>query len=55
MKSLGEFKCSACSWVHVDISEANAIAAVSDFNAYFAPLSLKSQPSIGGEPSSLEM
>ncbi len=55
MKNLGEFKCPACGWVHSSISEADAIAAVADFNGYFATLSQEALASFGGEPSSLEM
>jgi hypothetical protein len=55
MKNLGEFKCPKCGWVHSSTSKADAIAAVADFNAYFATLSLEAQASFGGEPSSLEM
>ena len=54
MKNLGEFKCPACSWVHVGISEADAITAVNDFNENFATMTLESQALFGGAPSSLE-
>lgn len=36
------------------ISETDAITAISNFNAYFAMLSIEAQTSFGGGPSSLE-
>lgn len=55
MRNLGEFQCPAFGLVHSSTSETDAIAAVADFNAYFATLSLEAQASFGGEPSSIEM
>lgn len=55
MKNLGDFKCPKCGWVHAGISEKAAIAAVAEFNEYFATLTREAQASFGGEPSSLEM
>jgi hypothetical protein len=51
MKNLGEYKCPKCGWVHAGISETDAIAAVADFNANFATMSLKAQASFGGKSS----
>ena len=38
MKFIGEFKCPKCGWIHVGISEADAIAHVDSFNRFFATL-----------------
>lgn len=54
MRNLGEFKCPKCGWVHSSTTEADAIAAVADFNEYFATLSPEAQADFGGKPSSLE-
>lgn len=54
MEKLGDFKCLKCSWVHAGISEADAIAAVAEFNKYYATLSRDAQDKSGGEQS-LEM
>jgi hypothetical protein len=53
MRNLGEFKCPKCGWVHVGIFEADAIAAITDFNKCFATLSREGQASFGRNPSSL--
>ncbi len=54
MSIIGEFKCPKCGWIHVGISEADAISTVADFNAYFATLSTTAQADFGGKPASLE-
>lgn len=55
MKSLGNFRCPQCGWVHSGISEAEAIASVAEFNKYFKTLSLQAQAEFGGKPSSLDL
>lgn len=54
MKKLGEFKCSKCGWVQFSTSEDVDIAAVADFNEYFATLSPEVQVDSGGKPASLD-
>jgi hypothetical protein len=54
MKKLGDFKCPECNWVHGGIAEADAVAAVAEFNQHLATLSLEAQAKFGGEQS-LEM
>jgi hypothetical protein len=55
MKNLGNFKCPKCNGVHSGISEADAIAAVAEFNEYFAALTSEEQAEFGGRSASLEM
>jgi hypothetical protein len=54
MKVLGEFKCPKCGWVHVGISEADAVAAVNSFNEYFETLTPEEQQSFGGKNASIK-
>lgn len=54
MKNLGNVKCPNCGWVHGGIAEADAVAAVAEFNQHLATLSPEAQAKFGGEQS-LEM
>jgi hypothetical protein len=54
MINLGEFKSPKCGWVHSGTSEADALAAVADFNEYFATLSPTVQADVGGKTVSIE-
>ncbi len=55
MENLGNFKCPKCRCIHSAISEASAVAAVSEFNDYFLTLSSEAQAQFGGKPATLEM
>lgn len=55
MKNLSEYQRPRCGWAHAGISGADAIAAVADFNANFATMSLEARASFGGKPSSLKL
>lgn len=54
MNVIGEFKCPKCGWVHIGISEADAVAQVDSVNAYFATLSEEQKQQFGGTNASLE-
>lgn len=54
MKFIGEFKCPKCGWVHIGISEADAVAQVHSVNAFFATLSEEQKQQFGGTNASLE-
>lgn len=51
---IGQFKCPKCGWVHVGISESDALLSVSDFNEYYATLNDEEKRSSGGSPASIE-
>jgi hypothetical protein len=54
MKFLGQFKCPKCSWVHVGISETDAIEHINSVNPDFAALSYKEKLAYNGNGASLK-
>ena len=51
---IGQFKCPKCGWLHIGISESDALRAVADFNEYYTTLDEAARESFGGRPAAIE-